>query len=684
MNNSSKFEEVWSCEDPNHLILHSMNPARKRARTGDPDDPHVGPIMSSSISEPDTGTVQTTHTRAVLLNGHVVAEHVDLSRLREHIDKEVEAVSIAMRCGSRFLEMQVRLVLSDSGGVVPNDFPWKLVVCQAFAAMQTRANPQKKTPKYDEAKVLWRDLTVPEGSPPSVTLQAANSLTFESNAYYRTLLSNYSKISLCPHVFWTLRFVYPHHWDHLKVVLASAWSKKTTQSLEVLRLALPKEHMVLVEDSLRLQKTKFDESVVSEATTIRWTCLGMLDAEAARFPDGKPMRGSGPRGKHWVLKPSFFPLVPQCREASRFVTLDKQWAWKFLGLKRADKEGTRDVGIGTLFHKRVWERTGHGFDGFPQTIKTNGVEVHIPFLKTREVLKSSTDWKKFSGVEGADQDTPSSCPQELVDALRSSNPRGLFHIQATELLDEDNPALVGAIGIDPGVKNLVTSSTGVKVTRQDYYGTCRHKKRIKKDKKNKKKKTRRVWTHSKRGVKPQSVRDAEAYLKAHMQGVGQRQDAFLRNLQMWLSCTESLRKFYGSRTWRCGRAARGGGLRRALALVVAKVVPDPNVLVAFGNYPGRRCRHGDTAGPVAVKGLRRALARHRVVVVVDEFRTTLTHHQCGLEMTVCPEDRHEKICPRHGQVDRDVNAGLNIREVLVEHVKSGSRPSYLCRQTAVV
>jgi hypothetical protein len=53
-----------------------------------------------------------------------------------------------------------------------------------------------------------------------------------------------------------------------------------------------------------------------------------------------------------------------------------------LGLKRADKDGTRDVGIGTLFHKRVWEQRGHGFDGFPQTIKTNGVEVHIPFLKT--------------------------------------------------------------------------------------------------------------------------------------------------------------------------------------------------------------------------------------------------------------------------------------------------------------
>jgi len=30
-------------------------------------------------------------------------------------------------------------------------------------------------------------------------------------------------------------------------------------------------------------------------------------------------------------------------------------------------------------------------------------------------------------------------------------------------------------------------------------------------------------------------------------------------------------------------------------------------------------------------------------------------------------------------VDRDVNAGLNIREVVVEHVVSGCRPSYLRR-----
>jgi hypothetical protein len=57
---------------------------------------------------------------------------------------------------------------------------------------------------------------------------------------------------------------------------------------------------------------------------------------------------------------------------------------------------------------------------------------------------------------------------ELMDALGSRHPRGLFHIQATEGLARDHPALVGAIGIDPGVRNLVTSSLGVKVTREDY------------------------------------------------------------------------------------------------------------------------------------------------------------------------------------------------------------------------
>jgi hypothetical protein len=73
-----------------------------------------------------------------------------------------------------------------------------------------------------------------------------------------------------------------------------------------------------------------------------------------------------------------------------------------------------------------------------------------------------------------------------------------------------------------------------------------------------------------------------------------------------------------------------GGLRRAVAVVVARVVPNQQVLRALGN------QHGDKAGPVPVKGLRRALAPQRVVIVVDDLRTPVMHHKCGEEMTVCP------------------------------------------------
>jgi len=631
----------------------------KRSRTGDPD--------------PDaTGCLETTHTRAIILTKHVVADHVDLGHLRKTICEEVEAVSIAMRSGSRFLEMQLRLVLADNLGVMPAGFPWKLFCCQAFAAMQTKANPLKPAPMYWEAKRAWMLLTNKPGYPPQITLQAPNSLTFESNAYYRTLLCNYSKVSLCAHVFWTFRFVYPGLWNNLKDVLTTPTSKSAVGSMAILRLALPKDHLDIIDASLHLRLVKFSDNVLDQATNIRWSCLGILDAESAKFPEGKPMRGS--KGRLWTLHPKFFPIVPQCRQASRFITLDKQWAWKFFGISKTDTDKNKDVGIASLFSRGVVEGLGHGFDGFPATIKTDGVQLHIPFVRKREVLKSSIEWKRSCWGDG-DQDTPSMSHAELMDALGSRNPRGLFHIQATEGLDKDHPALVGAIGIDPGVRNLVTSSLGVKVTREDYYGGCRRKPA---KVRGKKRKRRKGWTHS-TGAKPARVAAAEASMKASMKGVGQKWDDFNRNLVAWLSCAETLRKYYGSKTWRCSRAARGGGLRRATAVVVARVVPNQQVLVAFGNYQGRRCQHGDKAGPVAVKGLRRALARQRVVIVVDEFRTTLMHHKCGEEMTVCPEDPHEKVCPKHGKVDRDVNAGLNIREVVVEHVVSRRRPSYLRR-----
>ena len=90
---------------------------------------------------------------------------------------------------------------------------------------------------------------------------------------------------------------------------------------------------------------------------------------------------------------------------------------------------------------------------------------------------------------------------------------------------------------------------------------------------------------------------------------------------------------------------------------------------------------------MCVKGIKRALAKHRRVVLISEFNTTKMHHTCQKELTENAEDRHEKTClhcemPR---VRRDMNAALNILRVWTTYVeaetnaKDKARPAYLDR-----
>jgi hypothetical protein len=121
--------------------------------------------------------------------------------------------------------------------------------------------------------------------------------------------------------------------------------------------------------------------------------------------------------------------------------------------------------------------------------------------------------------------------------------------------------------------------------------------------------------------------------------------------------------------------------RKSMAGVVNKIAPDPKTVVLFGaNFFGRACRTGDVAGPVVVKGIRRALAKERIVFTIDEFNTTKCHLVCGSVMEVHREDRHEKWCPKCGvAVDRDENAALNIRAVWTQYLIDRTRPGHLRR-----
>ncbi len=97
---------------------------------------------------------------------------------------------------------------------------------------------------------------------------------------------------------------------------------------------------------------------------------------------------------------------------------------------------------------------------------------------------------------------------------------------------------------------------------------------------------------------------------------------------------------------------------------------------------------GDTGGgPSPVKALRRAIARERlevVVVVVDEFRSTITHSVCGQLLN--PVGDREKFCPTCSiNVPRDIDAGRSIQSIWYSDspayslVRTGRRPAHLRR-----
>ena len=92
-----------------------------------------------------------------------------------------------------------------------------------------------------------------------------------------------------------------------------------------------------------------------------------------------------------------------------------------------------------------------------------------------------------------------------------------------------------------------------------------------------------------------------------------------------------LEKFHGSREVRSRRFTRTSRRQRLFARIVRDVCPDPEGIVVWGaGFNGRAPRKGDTRGNNCVKGLRRLLARHRVVVLVNEWGACLpvTQRQC--------------------------------------------------------
>jgi hypothetical protein len=717
-------------------------------------------IVCASAGGTDVSmAVETTHTRELYF-GYKCLNKATLERygktvqdVRSAVDDDVRALATCTQYGTRFLELHLRMLLK-ANPRLPVNFCFELASRQAMAAMKIKSTPCKVNEGYFETLQAWKALAAGENLQ-GVKLWSHNSLTYSSNAYFFTLLCNYTKVALPTHVFWTLRYLYPgkETYTVLKAVLVNRCLPGCDLRESPHFVAL--DHYRFIGAAFEIADKDYTNELAIRAVELRWAMLRAIDAkEATGVVDTYTDR----YGKTVQVHPTRFHLVPQCKKAAPFVTLDKQWAQNVLGAPKtprasraknplpvpaptppkddsaeeeddasrprkrriieppdpkpeqeperypdfAMEQGSTPPAsyLEQLFdcrRTRQWGRPHKqvrqvGPDGksrlinveapdqvfkFPATVKTNGVSLQIPYTRTKHIPRSTKKLAKKPSKQ--EMDAQRRDPDALMAAVASLNPHGLFHLQALGDLKTWNGPIVG---VDPGVVNLVTTCSGTKITRKEFYG---------------KRPKYQVYSqgsiipplpghkhsrHTRRGAIPDNVNAAQVALSEHsLRDCSTDLEMFMNTLRVWLHHSKTLQAFYGTRSHRALRLTKASKKQKAMSKVVQRVAPDPTTLVAFGaNFNGRPCHKGDVAGPVVVKGIRRALAARRVVVMVDEFRSSKCHHECGTVMAADPTDVREKVCPSClCKVDRDVNAACNIGSVVAHYFVDKQRPLHLRR-----
>jgi hypothetical protein len=725
------------------------------AGAGDGATESCGSAARSSAKLAATVTVETTHTRELYF-GYKCMNKATLERynktaqdIRVAVDSDVRALATCTRNGSRFLELHLRMLLSSTAQLPPN-FNFPLASRQAMAAMQETSRPYKVNAGYAETLQVWKQLAETVHLK-GVKLQAYNSLTYTSNAYYSTLLCNYTKVALPTHAFWTLRYLYPakETYTVLKAVLMHRNLPET--DLRAAPYFITVEHYGFITAAFAIADAEYTNALAIRAVELRWAMLRAIDTkEATNITETYVNRS----GETMEVRPKRFHLVPQCSKAAPFVTLDSQWVQNVLGVPSAKKNkappqethadtaktevendndgdyepprkrqtvepksATASAPVSALepeqvpppvsyleqlFDCRRTRQWGRPYkqqqqinpDGkqqliaveapeqvfkFPATVKTNGVSLQIPYTRTKHVPVTKTNPKPGKKPSKQELDKRRRDPNLLAATATSPDPHGLFHMEALGDLKEWNGPIVG---VDPGVVNLVTTCNGTKITREEFYG---------------KRPIRQVYAqgtivpklpdykysrHTRRGAIPDNVNAAQNVLSEHgLRDCSTNLPEFTDRLRIWLHHSQSLQQFYGTRSQRAVRLTKASKKRAAMSKVVETIAPDPATLVAFGaNFHGRPCQKGDVAGPVVVKGIRKALAARRVVLLVDEYRTSMCHHVCGNIMKPDPADAREKVCPSClCKVDRDANAARNIGSVVVQYFIDKQRPVHLRR-----
>jgi hypothetical protein len=193
---------------------------------------------------------------------------------------------------------------------------------------------------------------------------------------------------------------------------------------------------------------------------------------------------------------------------------------------------------------------------------------------------------------------------------------------------------------------------------------------------------------------PAPIADRERDMGAHPLTVSDL-TAFSANLAVHLEHLLPVKGFYASRTlcrqgrmglWRqqsvCDRFLQELLLHPDDADSCAGAARPVKAVFLGNNYSGSSSVAGvHTAGAPVNKKLRREMAKHVPVFLVDEFNSTKTCFHCGEVLKSMPKAR-EKMCANPecvGPVHRDMNAAWNIQKAVLSLVRTGERPAHLTR-----
>jgi len=253
-----------------------------------------------------------------------------------------------------------------------------------------------------------------------------------------------------------------------------------------------------------------------------------------------------------------------------------------------------------------------------------------------------------------------------------------------------------AIGVDPGERFILATSEGKGLTKDEYYDKWKHRKTGP----NTKRKDHHLYTTRKARQAEVDCIESELYSAASFK-CGADMDALLVACRTFQAHDLTIQRVRATRLAASSRLRGNARRQKNLEYALTKCFPDPEAVVVLGDgYRGRPTQKGDKSGSNIGVGLRRVLAQRRRVVLVHEFRTSITCSRCDTRLTwpktttktkpkqgpsgagtgtrKPPPAKRNQICPGcKTEVERDLNAAVNMSRLWKQWITDRTRPGLL-------